>query len=300
MPRLLQMTGPIMDIIYHVREFPRSGQEAEVTGFSMTAGGGINALAAGRAAGIDVRLGGSLGTGPLASTIRGELDKWGVEPGRPANPTRDQGCCTVLIEPGGERSFIAWPGAEGELCDDDLAALSLSDVDYILISGYSLYYPGSRQALVNWIPALPRDIHVLFDPSPLVQQIPNEYLKPILARADWISANSDEAAFLAETPDAHDAARSLATDRAGAIVRRGERGCVLATRGQTHDLPAHPVEVVDTNGAGDCHIGSFVAELALTSDPLHAARYANIAAALSITRHGPATPPTREEVLAGL
>jgi sugar/nucleoside kinase (ribokinase family) len=90
----------------------------------------------------------------------------------------------------------------------------------------------------------------------------------------------------------------LAQGRAGAVVRKGAEGCILATAGATHAVAAPEVAVVDTTGAGDCHIGSFVAELALTGDPLRAARYATLAASLSVTREGPATPPDRREVLA--
>ena len=43
-------------------------------------------------------------------------------------------------------------------------------------------------------------------------------------------------------------------------------------------------------------LGSFAAELLRVGDATAAARYANVAAALSVTRQGPATAPAREEV----
>ena len=63
-------------------------------------------------------------------------------------------------------------------------------------------------------------------------------------------------------------------------------------------LPAMAVRAVDTNGAGDTHVGSFIALLARGHDPVESCRLANIAAALSITRDGPATAPSLTEVLA--
>lgn len=83
-------------------------------------------------------------------------------------------------------------------------------------------------------------------------------------------------------------------------MRRGAQGCILSFAGQDHDLPGHAVQAIDSNGAGDPHIGSFVAEMLRAGDPLRAARYANVAAALSVTREGPATAPERAEVLAHL
>jgi sugar/nucleoside kinase (ribokinase family) len=56
------------------------------------------------------------------------------------------------------------------------------------------------------------------------------------------------------------------------------------------------VGVVDTNGAGDAHSGAFIAALAAGAADAVAARSANAAAAVSGTRPGPATAPTREEL----
>jgi len=63
-----------------------------------------------------------------------------------------------------------------------------------------------------------------------------------------------------------------------------------------HRVPGHPVTPIDTNGAGDTHVGSFIAALATGVSPFDAARYANVAAALSTTERGSATAPARSRV----
>ncbi|WP_224791318.1 PfkB family carbohydrate kinase, partial [Pseudomonas fluorescens] len=50
------------------------------------------------------------------------------------------------------------------------------------------------------------------------------------------------------------------------------------------------------NGAGDAHAGVFVAGLAQGLAAYEAARRANAAAALAVTRWGPATAPGTAEV----
>jgi len=50
------------------------------------------------------------------------------------------------------------------------------------------------------------------------------------------------------------------------------------------------------NGAGDAHTGTFIAALAGGADVADAVRTANAAAALSVTRRGPATAPTAAEL----
>jgi sugar/nucleoside kinase (ribokinase family) len=56
------------------------------------------------------------------------------------------------------------------------------------------------------------------------------------------------------------------------------------------------VTVVDTTGAGDTHSGVFLAGLAAGLPPEEAAGRANAAAALAVTRPGPATAPARAQL----
>jgi len=65
-------------------------------------------------------------------------------------------------------------------------------------------------------------------------------------------------------------------------------------------IPAPVVAAVDTTGAGDAHSGVFLAALADGLSPVDAARRANAAAALAVTRPGPATSPARAELDAWL
>ncbi|MEY8827113.1 PfkB family carbohydrate kinase [Sedimentitalea sp. XS_ASV28] len=293
---LLQMSAPVVDSIYTLSAFPVRGKEVAVTGHEMAAGGGLNAMVAARQAQIEVRLGGSLGSGPLAGMVAAALKRHGIDCARPPLEGLDQGLCTVLVEPDGERSFITHTGAETHLAEASLAGIALEDVDWVMLSGYSLREGPDGAALAGWIAALPARIRVLFDPSPIVAELPQSHLAAVLGRADWISANADEAQELHPSADAAACALSLAEARSGVVLRQGAEGCLLATGGNVTAIPAHRVVPLDTNGAGDAHIGSFIAELARSGDPLRAARYANIAAALAITRKGPATAPARAEV----
>jgi sugar/nucleoside kinase (ribokinase family) len=56
------------------------------------------------------------------------------------------------------------------------------------------------------------------------------------------------------------------------------------------------VTAIDTNGAGDAHAGVLLAGLAAGLSPEQAALRANAAAAIAVTRWGPATSPTAQEV----
>lgn len=298
MARLIQITGPVLDLVYRVRAIPASGQEGVVTGFLASPGGGFNAMLAARAAGMEAALGGTIGTGPFADITRKALAEHEIPHIGSINAGFDQGLCTVMLEPDGERTFVSAHGAEGHIDAEDLARISVKPSDWVMLSGYTLFYPAAAKAVSEWVAALPREVNVLFDPSPIVAEIPAELLAPVFARADWISANFEEGVCLVGYDDPGRVATALARNRKGAVLRRGADGAWLATDARLEKVASLAVDVIDSNGAGDCHIGSFVAELSQSGDPLRATRYANIAAALSTTRDGPATPPRREEVLA--
>jgi 2-dehydro-3-deoxygluconokinase len=84
-------------------------------------------------------------------------------------------------------------------------------------------------------------------------------------------------------------------------LKMGAEGVLVATGRGRFRLPAHRVEAVDATGAGDTFDGAFLARLLADDDPETAARYANVAAALSTTGYGAVTPmPRRAEVLKAL
>jgi sugar/nucleoside kinase (ribokinase family) len=80
------------------------------------------------------------------------------------------------------------------------------------------------------------------------------------------------------------------------VVRDGPAGCYLLAGRSVRHVPGYPQRPVDTNGAGDAHTGVLVAELAAGSSLEEAARRANAAAAIKVTRRGAATAPGREEI----
>jgi 2-dehydro-3-deoxygluconokinase len=84
-------------------------------------------------------------------------------------------------------------------------------------------------------------------------------------------------------------------------LKLGEEGSYVATPEARSLVAPYPVRVLDATGAGDCFGGSFVARLAAGDTPFDAARYANIAAALSTTGYGAVAPiPSADTVLARL
>ena len=72
---------------------------------------------------------------------------------------------------------------------------------------------------------------------------------------------------------------------------------LVATPRERERIYGHGVKAVDATGAGDCFDGAFLAEYVRHGDAFAAARFANVAAALSTLGYGAVTPlPRRADV----
>ncbi|MGF6482405.1 sugar/nucleoside kinase (ribokinase family) [Paraburkholderia sp. JPY419] len=141
---------------------------------------------------------------------------------------------------------------------------------------------------------------VILNPAPATGPLPAAWL-PLI---DYLIPNELEAAALSgvAVDSPADAARAAAALRAAGVrnvlVTLGARGVHAALEGAAATLYDAPrVEAVDTTAAGDTFIGGFAAQLAQGASVEAAIRFAQRAAALSVTRAG-AQPsiPTRAEV----
>lgn len=126
----------------------------------------------------------------------------------------------------------------------------------------------------------------LLNPAP-ARPLPEE----LLALVDVLTPNENELYQLAGPAycdSIETAARQLLARGCGAVlVTLGAAGCRLYQSGQpSEELTGRAMQVADTIGAGDTFTGALAAALA-RGEPLgNAMRWANAAAALSVTRHG--------------
>lgn len=301
--RLVHVGNVIVDIVMQVPSLPTAGGDVLSSKSQITPGGGFNVMTAARRQGLTTAYGGAHGIGNFGDMIRHALAAAHIDILQPPTVGMDSGFCVALVDQSGERTFATNVGAEATLSFEALSGLDVTPGDVIYLSGYSLLSPLNGPALVRWLAELPDAICLIVDPQPLVADIPESVLRPVLNRADWWTCNLPEATRLTASEDPDEASRDLMerTGRAGVLLRLGAAGCLLIERGQAAvRIPAFPVKVVDTNGAGDAHVGSFLAALALGMTPFQAVHRANASASLAITQLGPATAPSTTELEAFL
>ena len=288
----------LVDVVLEVPDLPQRGNNVNAASYTRYAGGAVSILVAAARTGATAVHAGALGTGPNGDLVRAVLEGEGVELTAPAVPDDDTGICVVMVEPTAERTFVTTYGAERHVTVETLATSRPRRGDLVCVTGYSLY-PPTRDPLLDWLEGVAGRACVVLDPGAALADLPPELGARVLRLTDVWTSNAQEARELTGVGDPLTACAAVAEHlREGAVVvvRDGADGCFVHVEGQTTYVPGYPQVPVDTNGAGDAHTGVLCAERALGAPWLEAARRANAAGAVKVTRKGPATAPTRAEV----
>jgi sugar/nucleoside kinase (ribokinase family) len=271
--KFVSVGNVVADLLMDLPELPTAGDDVTATTSGVSAGGSFNTLVAAVRQGVPAVYGGAHGTGPFGDVVRAALWAEGISVLQTAIPDIDTGWDVAITDATAQRTFLTTVGAEARLDGKALSRIDLSAGDVLHVSGYSFARSPSAEALAAWLPTVPDAVLVVVDPGPLGDAVP----EAVRSRADWWSSADGEAG---------------GSPRRGSVLRQGADGCLL----NGDRVPGFVVEAIDTNGAGDAHVGVFAASIALGIDPHTAAVRANAAAAMAITRRGPATAPTAGEL----
>ncbi len=261
-PRPLLVAGDAFaDLVARVPSYPHEGGDAHARGVVWSSGGSAANVAVTVASlGGPVRLLARVGEDPAAAVALGGAGRAGVDLGLvqrdPAEPT---GLCFIVVSGDGERTFFSARGASERLAPpQDLPGL-LAAASGLHLSGYPLLGGDSRTTALALVAAARRlDLPVSVDLClPLVESLREEMLA-LLPRLAVVFGNSLEVARLTGRAAGEAASELVARGAAVAVEKAGGRGCVVASRDGTFEVPAFPVAAVDTTGCGDAFVGGFL------------------------------------------
>jgi fructokinase len=191
------------------------------------------------------------------------------------------------------------------------ARAALPAMDALLVGTLGLVFEPMATTLEAVIDEVGDETLVALDPNcrPSTIRDPAAYrarLSRVLGRSDLVKASDQDLEWLEPGRDPVDAARVLLDDGPPlALVTRGGDGALVVTPGDVIQVPAPPVDVVDTIGAGDAFAGGFLArwqqrghgraELADRDAVVDATSFACTVAAITCSRAG-AVPPRLAEL----
>lgn len=288
------------DMVVRVPRIPQPGETVLGGEFTMAAGGkGANqAVAAARAGGrvrFVARVGDDMfGGRALQGFGRDDIDVTHVR----RDEGETSGVALIFVAADGQNSIAVAPGANGRLSPEDVREARRAIVSATVVV-MSLETPIETVSAAAQI-ASSAGVPVILNPAPA-----RELDAELLQRVSILTPNESEATLLTgvrvEGEDgAEYAARSLLSRGVDTVlITLGASGTFVASGEICERIPGYRVEPVDSTAAGDVFNGSLAVALAEKQPLMDAVRFANAAAALSVTRMG-AQPsaPSRAEIQA--
>jgi sugar/nucleoside kinase (ribokinase family) len=253
---LLVAGRPSVDLIFSgLHEWPALGKDIESDGLGVCAGTSFNTPAAANRIGMRVAYVATVGNDPWSRLIREEFRAEGLAADFLEVEDRPLPGVSVALNLAHDRGFVTHWGSE-DAYDALLTARALDLVERIDARHLHAY---ADEAPELEAAARRRGMTVSLDAWGGPWWSSSRPLAETLARADVLFANQPEIAAMTGEAEPRRALERAAEHCGCVVVKRGAAGAIGLADGLVRAVPADPVTVVDTTGAGDCFNAGFLA-----------------------------------------
>jgi ribokinase len=296
--KLVVVGSSNIDLVMKMARLPRVGETVTDATFVQAFGGkGANQAVGAARAGGEVVFVSCVGDDAYGAQVRGSLEADGID-------TRfvfteggvASGTALILVGGGGENYISVAPGANYRLTSADVDRAREAIGGAAIVIGQCEILPETLDHVIAVGAELGKPVMLNLAPA-------RRIAAASLARLAYLAVNETEAEFLTGRKVENDADVAAAAEALLAMGPRtvvltlGTRGAFVASDGARSLVPGFAVDAVDTTAAGDVHCGALAVALVEGRPLLEAVRFANAAAALSVTRLGAhPSAPCRAEI----
>ena len=298
-PAIFVLGSANMDLVIAVDHLPRAGETLAGGDLALFPGGkGANQAYAAATLGGRVSIVAAVGSDPFGPKLLSSLADAGVDTRLVEISEAPTGCACIYVLPDGDNSIVISPGANATLTPEKaLAKLQgMREGDFLLAQ---LETPlNAVEAAFAYARTL--GVTTILDPAP-ARPLPASLLENV----DILTPNQTEAGVLLGNPELcidsfADAERTavelLALGPQAVVLKLGALGCLFADASEQIGARGFTVKAVDTTAAGDVFNAALAVAMAEGFSLPRALRFANAAAAVSVTRPGAQnSAPTRRE-----
>jgi aminoimidazole riboside kinase len=213
----------------------------------------------------------------------------------------------AFIDENGERYLWGWPRenqAFKYINESKATVESLKEVSWVHSSGMSLVYNTSARSTIIKLfrMAYEMGIPTSFDLNLRVDngKLEEEYRKSIYEIIQYttflLGSGKDEFNYLGENGKWKENAKSFVIDKRTVIVRNGAAGSIGISSSEELEIPAFPVEVVDTVGAGDVFNAGFIAKNLENASLEECLMNGNAVSGYTVGKKGARNAPNKNEL----
>lgn len=292
-----------MDLVVRAPRLPHPGETLRGHGFALNPGGkGANQAVAAARLGARVAMIGRVGCDANGDALVRALQAEGIDcTAVTTSASAPTGVALIVVDDASQNAIVIVPGSNGELRPAAIAEHeALVESADVVVCQMEVPSDTVFAALAT---ARRHGKIVILNPAPVAAALPDEWYEAL----DYLIPNELEAAALTGVPVDSPGGARVAAERlhargvANVLITLGAQGVFALAAGAhgnpeiTH-FPAPHVRAIDTTAAGDTFVGALAAALAGGRALPDAVRFAQSAAALSVTRAGaqPSIPGWRE------
>jgi len=212
--------------------------------------------------------------------------------------------CLIAVTPDGERSMSTFLGASTMFSEDDVDADLIKAGKIVFLEGYLFDKDDAKHAYVRAseaAEAADRDVALTLSDTFCVERHRASFKHLVKNHIDILFANEAEISSLYET-DFDSAVAAVRQDCKLAVLTRSDKGSLIVSGEDTHQIGVRPVDVVDVTGAGDLYAAGFLSAYARELSLDQCGELGAIAAAEVISHFGarPETPLAQLAAEAGI
>jgi sugar/nucleoside kinase (ribokinase family) len=179
----------------------------------------------------------------------------------PAQEGPPTGRCLIVVTPDAQRTMNTCLGSSEFFGPEHVDGELIAQAQVTFLEGYLFDRPEAKEAY--WKASrvahdADRRVALTLSDTFCVERHRAEWRDLVADQVDILFANEAEALALYEVDTFHEALAAARADVEVVAITRGPRGSVVARHDEVEHIEAHPVEVVDTTGAGDLYAAGFL------------------------------------------
>ena len=270
-----------IDQFSYISKFPSSGETLIGDSFETGFGGkGANQAVMAGLLGADVYMISCLGNDIFGDSTINNFIENDVNVDHIQRVKVSSGVAPIWVNAKGENKIIVIPGANNEI-DANKAKASLQEIENVsYLIGQAEIPMDVNHDVFDY--AKQNNITTVFNPAP-GKILESTFLKKI----DWLIPNENEFQIISGLDVTDENILEFSkTIPCNLLVTRGEQGVLYVEEDEIIKFKAPKVDAIDTTGAGDAFVGSFVYGLSKDLKVNDAINLAIDKASLSVTKRG--------------
>lgn len=180
---------------------------------------------------------------------------------QPATEGPPTGRCLIVVTPDAQRTMNTYLGSSEYFGPEHVDGDLIADAQVTFLEGYLFDRPEAKEAY--WKASrvahdAGRRVALTLSDTFCVERHKAEWRDLVADQVDILFANEHEALALYDVDTFEEALAAARADVEVTIITRGPAGSVVARGDDVEEIDPHPVEVVDTTGAGDLYAAGFL------------------------------------------